>query len=774
MAFYAFHTGARMNEASDAHWPNGPEPAEHSGPDAACLSETVLLALAEGELSGAERRRAHGHVDTCEDCRIVLAALVRASLPHDEPLDEPTIDRNAAPGAEAPERLEVTRVISVVAGARLTVVRRAKTDSTHFATWLSPEVVQQRGEAVQELVKRLAAVDHPSLERVYRCVPHGQHLVILSEFFEGDTAASLLEDDELPASWVREVAVQLTNALATAHQALIVHGSLAPEDVFVDPTGHAVVLGFGIRYAITQEVVPVELARRADVYAIASLCMAMLDKTTDRDSPLRSVFKRAAADEKRFPTGVELERAVRASFDRSLEIWGGRVRGMVEDWIPAPGQVIGERYRVEGLVGSGGMGVVITAIQQDLGRRVAIKLLPPRAAGKRSAVERFVREARAASAIQNEHVVQIFDVGRLDNGTPYIVMEHLVGATLARLVGRSGPLPLDRALTYMLQACVGVAASHARGVIHRDIKPDNIMVLERPGQRGFVKVLDFGISKAEIETELRDSESLTGSMDVLGTPTYMAPEQIRSSKTVDARADIWALGVVLYEILTGRPPFVAANLPALSAGIVRDAPDRPTLLRRDLPLGLERIILQCLSKKPNDRPADILVLAEQLAAFAPTSAAGWVASIRGLLAPRSERPAADSLVPLPASLPPAAAVLSFVPPVEQEPRRVGDTLQRYLSRRKRWQLAIGGILAIVVVAFCLALLLSPEGTFDAPPVASASAAPSATTTGVTSLSDFVPESTGSASAPAASNNPKTPGKPARRRGPSQGPLDTRF
>lgn len=763
-----------MDEASDAHRQNGAEPVEHSGPDAACLSETVLLALAEGELSGGQRRRAHAHVDTCDDCRIVLAALVRASLPHDEPLDEPTLDRNAEPGAEAPERLEVTRVISVVAGARLTVVRRAKTDSTHFATWLSPDVVKQRGEAVQEIVKRLTALDHPSLERVYRCVPHGQQLVILSEFFEGDTAASLLEDDELPSSWVREVAVQLTNALATAHQALIVHGSLAPEDVFVDPTGHAVVLGFGIRYAITPEAVPVELARRADVYAIASLCMALLDKTSDRDSSLRSVFKRAAADEKRFPTGVELERAVRASFDKSLELWGGRANKIVEDWIPAPGQVIGGRYRVEGLVGSGGMGVVITAIQQDLGRRVAIKLLPPRAAGKRSAVERFVREARAASAIQNEHVVQIFDVGRLDNGTPYIVMEHLVGATLARLIGRSGPLPLERALSYLLQACVGVAASHARGVIHRDIKPDNIMVLERPGQRGFVKVLDFGISKTEIETELRDSESLTGSMDVLGTPTYMAPEQIRSSKTVDARADIWALGVVLYEILTGRPPFVAANLPALSAGIVRDAPDSPTQLRPDLPLGLERVILQCLSKKPEDRPADLLVLAEQLAAFAPSGAAGWVANIRGLLAPESVRPAADSLVPLPSSLPPPANVPNFVAPDAKARQGMGDTLQRYLSRRKRWQLLVGAVLAIVVVVFGLAVLLAPEGTFDAPPVASASAAPSATSTGVTSLSDFVPEPVVSKGAPAASQKPKPPGKTPQRRGPSQGPLDTRF
>ena len=461
--------------ADASHSSDQPGPSRAADEPAGCLSESVLLSLAEGELSGVERRRANAHVDGCDECRIVLAALVRASLPH----DEPTVDlgKDGKPEDDGPERLEVTRVVSVVAGARLTVTRRARTDTTHFATWISQETAQERGEAVRELVKRLVTLDHPSLERVSGCLEHAGQLVILSEFFEGDTAASLLEDDELPSSWVREVTIQLVNALATAHQAHVVHGSLTPDDVYVDPTGHATVLGFGVRYAITPEAVPLEVARRADVLAVSSLCLALLDKTDDRESPLRSVFKRAKADEKRYPTGVELERAVRGVFDRALELWGGRAHKIIEDWIPAPGQIIGSRYRVEGLVGSGGMGVVITAIQQDLGRRVAIKLLPPRAAKKRSAVERFEREARAASAVQNEHVVQIYDVGRLDNGTPYIVMEHLVGATLARLLGRSGPLPLERALTYILQACVGVAASHARGVIHRDIKPDNIMVL---------------------------------------------------------------------------------------------------------------------------------------------------------------------------------------------------------------------------------------------------------------------------------------------------------
>lgn len=302
-------------------------------------------------------------------------------------------------------------------------------------------------------------------------------------------------------------------------------------------------------------------------------------------------------------------------------------------WVPKPGDILAGKYQVEQLIGAGGMGAVVTAIQQELGRRVAIKLMPPQAAESQRAVERFLREARAASAISNDHVVRIFDVGRLPDGVPFMVMEFLPGVTLDSVVQARGPLPVAEAVDYVLQACVALAECHALGIVHRDLKPENIMLVHRPGQLGFVKVLDFGISKSEwMHLDSNFTPNLTGTTDVFGTPTHMSPEQVRSSKDVDNRADIWALGVVMYEILTAVPPFMADTLPALSAMIVSDEPPNPSLRRADIPEELSAVVLRCLAKHPDARPQSVAQLAEMLQPFAAPSSRPLVERVRSIAA----------------------------------------------------------------------------------------------------------------------------------------------
>ena len=264
----------------------------------------------------------------------------------------------------------------------------------------------------------------------------------------------------------------------------------------------------------------------------------------------------------------------------------------VPEGLPAPGEVLAGKYVVERLLGLGGMGAVLLARHVELDERVAIKMLLPSATPVSPTAEpvtRFIREARAAIKIRNEHVVRIFDVGRLADGAPYIVMEYLEGSDLAHLVEASGPLPVDDAIGFLVQACEAIAAAHAMGIVHRDLKPANLFLARTGDGRPCIKVLDFGISKISGSHAggTGPGAGLTSTTTIMGTPCFMSPEQLRSTRDVDARADIWSMGAILHALLTGTPPYDGESNADVSAKIIRDLPTPVRELRPEVPAELE-------------------------------------------------------------------------------------------------------------------------------------------------------------------------------------------
>lgn len=273
------------------------------------------------------------------------------------------------------------------------------------------------------------------------------------------------------------------------------------------------------------------------------------------------------------------------------------------------------KYRVEKVLGFGGMGVVVSAFRTDLEQRVAVKFLGSAAAERPDAAERFRREARAAAKIRSEHVARVLDVGTLDTGLPYMVMEFLEGNDIADELRRLGRLPLNEAVEFVLQAIEALAEAHASGVVHRDLKPGNLFLARRADGSRRVKVLDFGISKALTGSSVEEL-SLTKTAALIGSPLYMAPEQMRSAKDVDTRADIWSLGAMLYEMLTGEPPYTGESIPQLCAALLHDDPIPLRQHRPDVPEGLEQAVLRCLMKDRNHRFPTVFELGRALLPYA--------------------------------------------------------------------------------------------------------------------------------------------------------------
>ena len=269
--------------------------------------------------------------------------------------------------------------------------------------------------------------------------------------------------------------------------------------------------------------------------------------------------------------------------------------------------MLASKYRLEELLGSGGMGHVYRAVNEDVGRTVAIKILRSEHATQASLVERFLREARAANLVRHPNVVDVLDVGRDGDGSPFIVQELLHGQDLARFVaGRGGKLSLDELEEYLLPVIDAVAEAHAQGVVHRDIKPENVFLAEQ-GRRRIPKLLDFGISKMR-RPDIRVTE--VGVM--MGTPAYMAPEQVQGSRDADARTDIWALGVTLFELLSGRLPFEVNDAPALFVAIAtQDVPRLADVMPQIAP-NISRVVERCVRRLPDERYPSAQELARDL------------------------------------------------------------------------------------------------------------------------------------------------------------------
>lgn len=315
------------------------------------------------------------------------------------------------------------------------------------------------------------------------------------------------------------------------------------------------------------------------------------------------------------------------------------------------GEVVVDKYRIERALGIGGMGVVVAAKDLLLDRQVAIKFLLPKLAGSDTAVQRFVREARAATRISSEHVVRLLEIEKLPSGTPFFVMEYLEGCDLRTLLRERGALAPSLAVDYVLQAVQAVAEGHVKGIVHRDIKPGNLYLTHRADGTPLIKVLDFGIAKTA-ESDAAESTSLTSSDDVrLGSPAYMPPEQLQNPRDVDTRSDIWSLGATLYELLCGRPPFEGSTYMDLASQVLSKPPlafalqDTPS----PLPDGLEQVVRRCLEKDRDARYANAAELATALARYGTADARMSLNRVGGMFASSSSFPALTRAIAVDAS-----------------------------------------------------------------------------------------------------------------------------
>ncbi len=359
----------------------------------------------------------------------------------------------------------------------------------------------------------------------------------------------------------------------------------------------------------------------------------------------------------------------------------------------SPGQIIGDRYRVDEPIGEGGMGIVCRATHVGLDTPVAIKLIRPDFKDDEEFVRRFLNEARRAALLKSDRVTRVHDVGQLESGEPYLVMELLEGVELEKYLQEHGPLSALDAVNVALQIAEALAEAHAAGIVHRDIKPSNAFLVRRGDGRFAVKILDFGISKQMFDGTTSVT-SLTNHDQSLGSPHYMSPEQMLDPSNVDHRSDIWSVGVVLFELLSGQRPFDGTSMPEVCAKVLT-APAPPLRsVRPDVAPELEAIVMQCLDKNPDARYRDVAALGQALQRFACIHANGEAHVIETTA---FFEPVVDVVPEELGSLPPLARP-SAPPPPER-------------TRRAHWVGAVGlaAAVALTLVAFGRASVVAAGG-----------------------------------------------------------------
>ncbi len=397
--------------------------------------------------------------------------------------------------------------------------------------------------------------------------------------------------------------------------------------------------------------------------------------------------------------------------------------------LPAPpGAVLLGKYRVDRAIGAGGMGVVALGWHLDFDERIAIKFLLPALADNAEAVGRFEREARVLFKIKSENVCRVIDVGKLESGVPFMIMEYLDGHDLATALESGEPLPIDRAIEYGMQACQALAHAHVRGIVHRDIKPENLFVARDPSGEHVLKLLDFGLSKEQESDEGGRKRKLTAQEQVMGTPHYMSPEQWLASTAVGPATDQWALAAIVFELVTGKPPFDGPQIGNVCSAIINAPTPSAKRARPDAPAGLDAVLQKALEKNPGDRYENIGAFAVALAAFAAPGVA--VKAERTLkMLQQSDVEQADISADWPRlRSPPAASDMAATmrtPPkldgLERERTDTSTSWQSWHRQRSSTIAAVGlGALAMVAVT-AVAFYVLTEGPSGATPADTASA-----------------------------------------------------